>query len=180
MSKIPYYYRQRWGVGTNLQLHSLRQAWRLWKNLQPKKDFLRSSRITERCVVIIDLLGLSISQLLGQNLSSSLKRRVPSLINLWNSFLGMDRLPKEKKKKIDNRFQEFSAFYDDCRHFGVSKHDKMDKLTFEAPAGYVELSLDIWDAVCDYFKASDHAALQFRSVRDILDEDEDQENEDEW
>jgi hypothetical protein len=179
MTKVPYYYRQSWGVGTNLQLHSLRQAWRLWGDLRKRPGLLNPSRITEHCVVIIDLLGLSISQLLGQNFSHSLKGKIPSLENLWKSLLGVVSLQKDKKKSINHRFLEFLAFYDDCRHFGAVKHDKIDTLTIEATAEYVELALDIWDAVCAHFRTTDKATLDFNSVRNILDENEDEESEDE-
>jgi hypothetical protein len=179
MSKVPYYYRESWGVGTNLQLHSLRQAWRLWGDLRQKQGFLKPSRITERCVVIIDLLGLSMSQLLGQNFSRSLEPRIPSLENLWKSFLGVVSLTEEKKESLKHRFQAFLVFYDDCRHFGTAKHDKIDTLTLEATVEYVELALDIWDAVCGHFRTTDNAALEFKSVRNILDESEEEESEDE-
>jgi len=177
MPKIAYYYRESWGVGTNLQLHALRQAWRLWEELRSKKDALGLSRMRERCVVIVDLLGLSLSQLLGQNLSSSSEWRVPFLKDLWGRFKDVARIPNKCQTEIDKKFQDFMAFYDDCRHFGISKHEKINKLTAEATAGYIELALDIWDAVCDHFRADDNAALEFHSVREILDASEDEEDE---
>lgn len=177
MSKIPYYYRESWGVGTNLQLHALRQAWRLWEELRTKKDSLSLSRMRERCVVIIDLLGLSLSQLLGQNLSSFSDHRVPSLKDLWGQLMDVARIPSRCKTEIDKKFKKFVLFYDDCRHFGISKHEKINKLTVEATSGFMKLALDIWDVVCDHFRTDDNAALEFHSVRDVLDANEDEEDE---
>jgi len=131
-------------------------------------------------VVVIDLLGLSLSQLLGQNLSSSSEQRVPFLRDLWGRFMDVARIPKECKARLDNKFKEFMPLYDACRHFGISKHEKIDSLTLEATAGHVELVFDIWDALLDHFRTDDNAALEFHSVRDILDKNEDEENEDEW
>jgi hypothetical protein len=179
MSRIPYYYRQSWGVGTNLQLHSLRQAWRLWADLRKKQDLLRPRPIRERCVAIIDLLGLSISQLLGQNFSHSLKLKIPSLEDLWNSLQTVIILSKDEKKSLNHRFKEFLIFYNDCRHFGSAKHDKIDTLTLETTAEFVELALNIWDTVCGYFKSANSATINFDSVRNILDENEDEEGKDE-
>jgi hypothetical protein len=87
------------------------------------------------------------------------------------------KIPNRRRTEIDKKFQEFMALYDDCRHFGISKHDKINKLNAEATAGYVDLALDIWDAVCDHFRNDENAALKFHSVRDILDSNEDEEDE---
>jgi len=177
MAGIPYYYRESWGVGTNLQLHAMRQAWRLWQELKEKKDNLGESRIRERCVIIIALLGLSLSQLLGQNFSPSSKDRIPSLRDLWGDFLKKTELTDESIKHIDSRFQDFLNSYDACRHFGASKHERIDKLTYEAICGFVELSINIWDIILDHFKSKNNAAINFRSIRDILDENDDEEDE---
>jgi len=87
------------------------------------------------------------------------------------------RCPNKCKTEIDKKFQEFMAFYDDCRHFGISKHEQINKVTAEATAGFMGLALDIWDAVCDHFRTDDNAPLEFHSVRDILDANEDEEDE---
>jgi len=181
MCELPYYYRQSWGVGTNLQLHSLRQAWRLWGELQHKKEILkdRESRIRERCVVIVDLLGLSLTQLLGQNFGGT-STKIPPPKCLMSSFLKVVKLSEQDKKDIADKFSDFLSFYDGCRHFGLPKHEKINQLTFEITREFVELAIEIWDLVCSHFRSDCNAALNFVSVRDILDDDEDYEMEDKW
>ena len=181
MNKLPYYYQQSWGVGTNLQLHSLRQAWRLWKELQFKKnDKIKDSRIRERCVVIVDLLGLSLSQLLGQNFSKSNTDKVPPPKSLLESFLNSSDLPKNTESDIRNRFEKFITFYDDIRHFGVSKHDTIDQLTFEETERFINLTIELWDYVCNHYKSKKETSICFKSIREIIEITDDDESEDEW
>lgn len=179
MTKPLYYYRQSWGKGTNLQLHSLRQAWRLFNDLQSKKDSLREGRIRERCVVIIDLLGLSLSQLLGMNYISP-SAKIPPPRELLKSFLDRIDVENEKKKEIAKKFSDFIDFYDDCRHFGSSKNDKIEELSFSLTIDFFSLAIEIWDIVCNHAKSKQKGTIEFDTVKSILDFDEDKEDEDKW
>jgi hypothetical protein len=180
MPEVLYYYRQSWGVGTNLQLHSLRQAWRLWNDLKNKQDSLSPSRIKERSVVIIDLLGLSLSQLLGQNFSHPKQTKTPSPEALFNSFLSVVNLTEDRKTLFKQKFQLFLPFYDACRHFGAAKHEKIDTISIDTTRDFIDLAIDIWNAVCEHFRASGEATLAFSSVLNILDDNEDDEREDDF
>lgn len=183
MEKSLYCFRQSWGIASNLQLHSLRLAYELWANLQVRRNVptnsgrsaLRPARITERCVVIVDLLGLSLSQLLGQNFFSGIDNKVPGPRHLWTSFLGVAEFPN--KKDINCKFRQLMNFYDDCRHFGIPKHCKINELSFELTGEFVKLALDIWDLVCDHFNSKNPGAISV-SIRDILKENEN--DVDEW
>jgi len=179
MTKPPYYYRQSWGIGTNLQLHSLHQAWRLFQELKSKKESLREGRIRERCVIIVDLLGLSLSQLLGQSYTSA-SARIPPPGKLLESFLCRNDLVNEKKNKIIERFTSFIGFYNDCRHFGASKHVKIDKLTFDIVKDFFSLTIEIWDIICNYAKSKYESILEFDTIKNILEYNEDDEDEDKW
>lgn len=176
MTSLPYYVRESWGIGTNLQLHSLRKAWRCWLDLRSKKYSLSESRIRERCVIIVDLLGLSLSQLLGQNVAIPSKR-VPPPQELLPSFLNQTGLPKQQKTSVIKRFNQFLAFYDDCRHFGTPKHVRIDRLSLQATEAFLNLAIEIWDLVIDHFRRGRESSLQFKSVRDILEKDEEYEEE---
>jgi len=74
-----YYHLDSTGEYTNLQLYSLRQAQRYWREIQ--QDYQKygedTENLKERCVFVIAALGLSISQLLGQN-NPTLQKDVPS------------------------------------------------------------------------------------------------------
>lgn len=177
MTKGLYYYRQSWGIGTNLQLHALRVAWRLLNDLKSKQDPLREGRIKERCVVIVDLLGLSLSQLLGQNYGGD-ATDLDAPRKLFESFLAKAganasvRVPPNLKV----RFDKFWGFYDDCRHFGASKHGEVDQLTLESTDAFMDPAIEIWDLVC----LIEGDGLEFASVRLILPANEDEEDIDEW
>lgn len=176
MTSLPYYVRESWGIGTNLQLHSLRLAWKLWIDLQSKKDSLSKSRIRERCVVIVDILGLSLSQLLGQNVAIPSKR-VPPPKELLSSFLNQTSLPNQQKNSVIKRFNQFLDFYDDCRHFGAPKHVRIDRLSFQDTEAFLNLAIEIWDLVINHFRAGRKGSLQFKSIREILEKDEEYEEE---
>ena len=176
MKSIPFYYRESWGIGTNLQLHSLRKAWRCWKDLQSKKDSLGESRIRERCVVTVALLGLSVSQLLGQNVPINSKDMPPPR-RLLQIFLNKTSLPKQQKTSVIKRYNRFLDFYDDCRHFGAPKHERIGSLSLQDTEDFLYLAIEIWDLVLDRFRRSHNAPLQFKSISEILDRNEEDEEE---
>lgn len=158
ITSLPYYVRESWGIGTNLQLHSLRKAWRCWLDLLSKKDSLNESRRRERCVVIVDFLGLSLSQLLGQNVAVPSKH-VPPPQELLPSFLKKTSLPKQQKTSVIKRFKQFLAYYDDCRHFGAPKHVRIDNLSLQNTEAFLNLAIEIWDLVIDHFRRGREGSL---------------------
>lgn len=171
---LPYYFRESYGIGTNLQLYSLRQAWRCWKDLSSKKDQLGEGKIRERCVVTVDLLGLSLSQLLGQNASLT-STKIPAPRKLLPAFLNQSAITEPQKNGLINRFNDFLATYDDCRHFGVTKHQKLDNLDLDTTESFVNLSIEIWDIVIGRFRSGREQEVIFGSIREILDETNEEE-----
>lgn len=142
-----YCHRESWGFNTNLQLCSLLQAWRIWKELESRHGGLSTNREREQCVVVIDLLGLSLSQLLGQNVPGK-KEELPAPADLLDMVLNNLPLERSRKNAIKHKFKEFIKDYDACRHFGLPKYETVAKITFEQTGKYVELTLLIWDTVC--------------------------------
>jgi hypothetical protein len=171
MPSVPYYYRSSPGIGTNLQFYSLRQAWRCWRDLSSQKDKLGEGKIRERCVLTVVLLGLSLSQLLGQNTPLTSGSILPP-IKLLSLFLNQTDISDTKKESLNSRFREFMNAYDACRHFGPSKYQKIENLDLKATESFFNLTIEIWDIVIGHFEVGQDI---FKSICEILDES----NEDE-
>lgn len=169
MNESIYCVRESYGIYTNLQLFSLRQAWRCWSELKQEKDNLTEEKCRERYVVVIDLLGLSLSQLLGQNLQHSSSRVDPPK-QLLLRFLNTTNYSDETKDNLINRFEEFVNYYDCCRHFGLPKHEIITTLTYSKSEQFVNFALEIWDRVVNHFDPVPENAESFEIIKDILDQ----------
>lgn len=168
MSESVYCLRESYGIYTNLQLYSLRQAWRCWRELNKEKDNLTEEKCREKFVVVIDLLGLSLSQLLGQNVQHSSSRVAPPK-QLLSRFLNATNYSDETKENLNDRFAEFINYYDDCRHFGLPKHETINSLTYIKTEQFVNLALEIWDRVINHFDPVPDNTHSFEIIKDILD-----------
>lgn len=163
-----YCYRESWGCSTNLQLWSLYVAYKQWQELErfmAENESERSieSRIREQCVVIISLLGLSVSQLLGQNAPDQNNRVPPPRILLPKV---LDRLSVEKRRRdeLEEEFRIFIEDYDACRHFGAIKHDIVTAIDMKKTEKYVDLCLSIFNAICG------EALTEYEGIKGVLDE----------
>ena len=148
-----YYHLDTSGEHTNLQLYSLKQAMKYWNELQRDvaaygEDALQ---VRERCVFVLANLGLSISQLLGQN-NPNPSARVPYPIELVDAFVEEHGLDPQ----IKTDFERFNYFYNGCRHFGLSTngtgYSRVDQLTLPVAKECYTLGLDLWRAVISAFK----------------------------
>jgi len=148
-----YYHLDSSGEDTNLQLYSLKQAMRFWKELdgdvqQYGEDI---EQLKERCVFVLATLGLSISQLLGQN-NPLPGRRVPYPLELFRSFVEHHDLPSE----LITRFERFNYFYNGCRHFGLTTtgrgYDSVNELSFAVARECYEFGLHVWAVVIEVFR----------------------------
>lgn len=137
-----YYHFDSEGEGTNLQLFSFRHARKLWRELESDYERLgeKIKDLNERCVLVLTTLGLSVSQLLGQNNPNNL--RFP--IEIFNDFAARESLDQE----MTEQFKEFNTVYNDCRHFGPDKYETVDGLTFEVTKQYFQFGLKVWREVC--------------------------------
>ena len=139
------------GCSTNLQLHALLQAHRHWENLKAETGGLSEARIRECAVFIVSCLGLSLSQLLGQNDPKTRQRTsggVPSPKKLFGRVLR----GRPGHAALEPTFTDFMQYYDDCRHFGQPKYGRIDTLDLPTCGRFVEMTLDIWDAVVHRYR----------------------------
>jgi hypothetical protein len=122
----------------------------------------------------VAILGLSISQLLGQN-NPAPGRTIPSSTVLLRKFVELHGLDRS----ILKRFARFTYFYDGCRHFGISEsgigHRRVDELTFEATKECWDIGMEVWLQVLEVFEreaGSDLAQFDPRAYPSAYDEDE--------
>jgi len=148
-----YYHLDTSGEHTNLQLYSLKQAMKYWNDLRGDvaaygEDALH---VRERCVFVLSCLGLSLSQLLGQN-NPTPSDRVPFPIELVTAFVKEHGLDPQ----LNADFVRFNYFYNGCRHFGLSTNGsgyyRVDQLTFPVAEQCYSFGLDLWRTVISVFK----------------------------
>ena len=155
-----YYHLDSLGEDTNLQLYSLRQARKYWADVQT--DYAKYSegtqRLKERCVFILATLGLSISQLLGQN-NPSESKDVPYPIQIFDDFVVAHNLDPQLK----TRFQRFNYFYNGCRHFGRTTtgagYNRIDQLSFDVAQECFIFGLEVWKIVIGVYRQQENSCL---------------------
>ncbi|MFH1679694.1 MAG: hypothetical protein ABIH26_03510 [Candidatus Eisenbacteria bacterium] len=140
------------GLDTNLQFHSLEQARCLFKRFKNEVEagILSESRIRERAVFITSALGLSLSQLLGQNVPPR-GSRVGSPKELLSDFLETAGTDDAKRANLEQRFGDFIDNYDAIRHFGPPKHEVVAQLDFAKTQEFFFLTREIWNIVLGYY-----------------------------
>ncbi|MCK4727582.1 MAG: hypothetical protein KAT27_01535, partial [Desulfobacterales bacterium] len=79
--------------------------------------------LKERLVFILSCLGLSLTQLLGQNWPSESKEKMDNPADLLSRILRCSHFDRDKKKILNKTFREFFSFYGAIRHFGKVKND---------------------------------------------------------
>ena len=165
-----YYFIDSSGEDTNLQLYSLRQAQLYWAELQ--RDLLDGDEVEhfhERCVFVICTIGLSVSQLLGQN-NPAPDGRVPRPKDIFDSLV--DRHSLEPTLKL--RFKEFIDTYDQCRHFGLtnngSRHWQVSQVTLDRTRELYEFGLTVWDTVISVFRRDPQNQLDDLDLTVVQDE----------
>ena len=165
-----YYYIDSSGEDTNLQLHSLKQAKLHWASLE--RDLSESDEVEhfhERCVFVICTIGLSVSQLLGQN-NPEPSKRVPSPSAIFESLVDRHGLDPSLKQQ----FREFIDTYDQCRHFGLtndgSRHWQVSQVTLAKTRKLYEFGLLVWGTVIDVFRQDPESELDDLDLAEIENE----------
>ena len=158
-SKDPMY-------SSNIQLFSLSQGHRYWKELQRKKSNISDYEITEYLVFIVVCLGTSISQLLGRNVTNY---NQPNKVD-YPKILFNKVYTKEHCRKSE--FYNFIDTYDACRHFGSIKYPMISNLSISNCQSYFELIIYLWDEAVKTFinngyDKNDRLA-DFHTVKDLL------------
>ncbi|TRC71581.1 hypothetical protein FJV80_33230 [Mesorhizobium sp. WSM4310] len=159
----PYYSLNTDGTSsTNLQLYALKQAQHHWNELSANylQDKEATKDLVERCVFIVATLGLSVSQLLGQNDPAPPVGRIASPRAIWKRFVAQHSLTVISTDEFD----KFIDIYDACRHFGVSPdglgYARLEPLDFEATRGWYELAHRIWSAVIKALRADPQNVIE--------------------
>jgi hypothetical protein len=156
---------------TNLQLYSLRKAADNWNNLIDsieKQGIADIDELKEKLVFILNCLGLSLGQLLGQNFSSSDKKRVDDLKILFKNFLDITNVDENVRNHLIIVFNDFLMYYDSLRHFGLIKHPTIDQLNIEKLDQCLSMTINIWDMVIKFAKEDDENKIGISSVTEII------------
>lgn len=156
-----YYFIDSSGEDTNLQLYALKQAKLQWSSLEKDlaEDAEQVEHFHERCVFIVCTIGLSVSQLLGQN-NPEPSKRVPSPADIFSALVERHSLEPELK----DRFKEFIDAYDHCRHFGLtvdgSRHWQVSQITLAQTRKLYEFGLIVWDTVIAIYRRQADSELE--------------------
>jgi len=153
----------------NLQLFSLKKAAENWNELVywiNTKGTVNQQK--ERLVFILNCLGLSLTQLLGQSNPYLGEEDIPSPYKLLISIMKYNKNDRVKRREMAIKFKEFLIYYNSIRHFGKNKNENkykiIDQLTLEKLDQFRKLTIDIWDEVCGL---KDQAGVN-RSVDEVI------------
>lgn len=173
MGEAKYYcYLESYGAYTNLQLYSLKKAYEEWDALSEsyRQCGDNTQNLKEKLVFVLSCLGLSLSQLLGQN-AVIMKQKLDRPDALLSVFLNESNCGRDKKRLLNRKFDNFIEYYDACRHFGRVEGDKqwekIDSLNFDLVESFMQTALDIWNAVIGHHR-SEH--IETDNIKDILGE----------
>ena len=165
-----YYFIDSSGEDTNLQLYSLKQAKLYWTALE--RDLAESQEVEhfhERCVFVICTIGLSVSQLLGQN-NPEPSERVPPPSMIFNSLVDRHGLDPSLK----GQFQEFVSAYDQCRHFGLTsngdRHFQVSQVTLDKTRALYTFGLLVWETVIEVFRRDPESDLDDLNLEGVENE----------
>ena len=163
------------GYATNLQLYSLRQAYRNWKYLHENKEHLSNGKIREICAFITATLGISLSQLLGQNLPGPHTiKGLPTPKKLFAKVMQSYVKDTNKYQNLETRFSELIDYYDASRHFGLDKdkkqHSKIDDITIDKADEFLNTALEVWDYIILTKKNEKNNELyEYNNIKELLD-----------
>src|SRR5690606_14820625 len=170
-----FYVRESGGYFTNLQMYAYRAARQAWDDLNAEyaRHGAHTEQLREKCVLAVATLGLSISQLLGQNNPNPRASDVPSPQVLFKDFVSEHKLDA----RLIPRFNRFVDYYDAIRHFGVSDDDSkyalILQLDYETTRECFDTGIEIWRQVVQAYSRTPGSRLDdFRPEVHPPDEDE--------
>jgi hypothetical protein len=160
---------------TNLQLYALKKAAEDWNDLV---DSIREYGIdkidhfTERLTFIISTLGLSLSQLIGQNCPSPEKDKMDQPGEMFSSLVKRACTDRTAHKRLNSTFRDFLACYAAIRHFGQNKNDKnyhtVDQLTLTELNRFRQMTIEIWDLVIAMYHQDENLIGELSSVSELI------------
>ena len=144
----------------NLQLYSLQKAAENWNELiYSIKQRTQSGDVNlrkEKLVFVLNCLGISLSQLLGQNSPSPDNVRIDDPRKALRKILSENKIDGEKRDLILDQFAEFVKYYDTGRHFGLNKDRQkyriIDQLTLEKLDHFRCTAITICDIINKLFE----------------------------
>jgi hypothetical protein len=161
---------------TNLQLESLREAAKRWNELVHEfttREPAGVDNLTARIAFVLNCLGLSLSQLLGQNSPSPDKDRINEPAALLNSILVRGNVDRSARRRLNREFQDFLGYYDTVRHFGQNKDEKnyrtIDKLTVQELDRFRRMTIEVWDVIIAICWKDDRNDMKgFNSISELV------------
>jgi hypothetical protein len=161
---------------TNLQLYSLQQAANGWNDLidlVADRGNYDVDHFRERLTFILSCLGLSLSQLLGQNCPSPDKGKMDQPGVLLGILLTRASVDRTTRRRLNNTFQDFLSYYGAIRHFGANKDEQnyrtVDQLKFMELDRFRCMTIEIWDVVIAlHRKNKENDIEEFRSVSEVV------------
>lgn len=162
---------------TNLQLYSLKKAAEAWNELLDavKNVGLKDvDHLSERLAFILSCLGLSLSQLLGQNCPSPEKDKIDQPGELLSRILKKPSVDRTTKRLLNSTFQNFLEYYGAIRHFGRNIDDKnyeiVQRLNINELNRFRKMTIQIWDLVISIYRQNKENDIDdyISSVTDIV------------
>ena len=161
---------------TNLQLYSLKKAADGWiELLDAVKEYgvERVDHLTERLAFILSCLGLSLSQLIGQNCPSPNKEKIDQPGDLLSTLINRTNTDRTTRRRLNSIFRDFLAYYTAIRHFGKNKDEEnyrtVDRLTLAELNRFRRMTIEIWDlAIAMYRQDEDNNLEEFSSVTEVV------------
>lgn len=178
--RMPYYCHRlspASEVDTNLQLYSLQQAAKSWNDLANtiawQKGLDRVDHLKERLVFIMSCFGLSLTQLLGQNVPSHDKDKMDKPGKLLGHILACSHVDRKTRHNFNGTFQDFLRYYGALRHFGENSNEQnyriIDQLTIQELDRFRRMTIEIWDVVIAIFKDDDNNKLdEISSIAEVV------------
>ena len=162
---------------TNLQFYSLKKAADAWNELLDDvtdAGFDGVDHLRERLTFIVSCLGLSLSQLMGQNCPSPNKEKMDQPGELLSNILNRTSVDRTTKRLLNSTFGDFLKYYGAIRHFGRNLYDKnyemVQKLTISELDRFRQMTIQIWDLVIGIYRQDEENDIDddVSSVTDIV------------
>jgi len=161
---------------TNLQLYSLQQAANGWNELVDvvaNRGIDSVDHFRERLAFILSSLGLSLSQLLGQNCPSPEKDKMDQPGDLLGNLLTRAYVDRITRGRLNRTFQDFLTYYGAVRHFGENKNEQNYRTVDQLKLGELDrfrlMTIEIWDVVIAMYREDQENDLgEIRSVSEVV------------
>lgn len=160
---------------TNLQLYSLKRGADEWNELVDAVERVgldAVDHLTERLAFVLSCLGLSLSQLIGQNCPSPDKEKMDQPGDLLSALLNRITSDRTTRRRLNSTFGDFLRYYGAIRHFGRIKDNKnyraVDELTLDVLNRFRLMAIEIWNLVIDMYHQDKENNIEFTSVTEVV------------